>query len=468
MKINLNFFGAAQNVTGSCYLLEINGYRLMVDCGFYQERKLKDRNWDEFPVPPSSINAVLLTHAHLDHCGRLPKLAREGFDGDIICTKATADIARIVLLDSAKIQEEDAKYKRKRHAREGRTGPHPVVPLYTVEDAEKCLPQFKPVDYERPASLSDGIEASFHDAGHILGSSMIKLSIDLNGEKRTILFSGDVGRWDVPIICDPTLFDEADYVLCESTYGNRKHKPEQLIPEKLARVINTTAKAGGNIVVPSFAVERTQELLYHLSGLLNEKLIPRIPVFVDSPMAVRVTEVFKRHLYLFDEDARELIRQGKHPCDFQDLQMSRTVDESKAIQAHGGSAVIIAGSGMCTGGRIKHHLKHNIEREESTLMFVGYQAAGTLGRILLEGKESVRIHGQRYQVRANVTKINGFSAHADRDELFKWLSALKRPPRRLFVTHGEIEAASDFADYVKEKTGWPVTVAEYKVPVELD
>jgi len=468
MTLRLHFLGAAGNVTGSSYCVELDGKRLLVDCGLYQERKLRKRNWDPFPVPAADIDAVLLTHAHLDHCGLLPKLVKEGYRGPVYATPATADIAAIVLRDSGKIQQEDAEHKRRRHEREGRKGPYPDVPLYTVEDAEAAVRLLQPVPYGEALGPLEGVEATFHDAGHILGSSMVFLRVRRNGEERTLLFSGDLGRCDLPILRDPTTFDSADYVVVESTYGDRLHRPTASIPGSLSKIVNRTHKLGGNVVVPSFAVERTQELLYHLSGLLAEKRIPPLTVFVDSPMAIRVTEVFRRHPELFDEHARALLREGRHPCDFPGLVLCRTVEESKAIKHHEGTAIIIAGSGMCTGGRIKHHLVSNISRPESVVLFVGYQASGTLGRLILEGLETVRIHGEHYPVEASVAKINGFSAHADRRELFRWLSALSRPPRRIFVTHGEPESSDHFATYVRGKTGWETRVPAYGDSVALD
>jgi len=291
MNITLRFLGAAQNVTGSRYLLEANGTRLLVDCGLYQERALRGRNWDPFLVPPETLDAVLLTHAHLDHCGLLPKLAKEGFQGRIYCTNATAEIAEIVLLDSAHLQEEDAEFKRRRHARERRRGRYPEAPLYTTEEARASVPLFSAVRYEEPVQIGDGIEASFHDAGHILGSAMIRVEVRGNGEERTILFSGDVGRWDRPILRDPTIFNEADYILTESTYGDRRHDGPQDCSEMFASAINATRKAGGNIVIPSFAVERSQEIMYCLNGLLLEDRIPHLMVFVDSPMAISREEM---------------------------------------------------------------------------------------------------------------------------------------------------------------------------------
>ncbi len=456
----LHFFGAAGNVTGSCYLLEAQGRRMLIDCGFYQERQLKDRNWAPFPFDAAGIDAVFLTHAHLDHCGLLPKLHKAGFRGRILATPATADIAGIVMLDAAKIQEEDALFKRNRHEKEGRRGPYPEKPLFTIDDAKACLPLFQHVNYETDTQVFDGISVSFHEAGHILGSSSIRVRFG-GADVKTILFSGDVGRWQIPILRDPAPPSDADYVVMESTYGDRSHGDPGDINAELTRIITGTLKAGGNIVVPSFAIERTQEMLYRLNELLGARKLPRLTVFVDSPMAVKVTEVFQRHPELFDAETMALIRRGDHPCDFPGLIMCRSVEESKGINRFKGSAVIIAGSGMCTGGRIKHHLAANISGPENTIMFVGYQAVGTLGRHLLDGASEARIYGANYQVRARIEKIVGLSAHADRNELMRWLSCLQRPPTRVFITHGEPEAAGAFAQTVSREKGWKTTVPAY-------
>ena len=468
MQIKLGFYGAARNVTGSRYYLEANGNKFLVDCGLYQERFLKDRNWDPFPIPPNTLDAVLLTHAHIDHCGLLPKLVREGFRGRIYCTDATADIAKIMLTDSARLQEEDAQFKKKRHEKEGRKGAHPEVPLYTVKDAEACYPLFSPVPYGKTLRLADGFEAVFHDAGHVLGSSNLMFKIDRNGESRKILFSGDVGRRNRPILRDPTLFKEADYIIVESTYGDRLHEDGDKIADELAEVINSTVKAGGNIVVPSFALERSQEILYYMNELLAANRIPHIMVFFDSPMAVSITEIFEGHLELFDKEAKAIIRSGKSPFSFPGLTRVSTTDESKAINQISGSIMIIAGSGMCNGGRIKHHLVSNISRPESTILFVGYQAVGTLGRQIVDGAATVRILGKKYKVKAKIVQMNGFSAHADKNELFHWLSAIKNQPRGVFVVHGEEEVSTGFADYLKDKLGWKVSVPQYKDEVILD
>jgi len=467
MQLKLRFLGAAQNVTGSRHLLQANGVRVLVDCGLYQERHFRERNWDPFPTPPDSINAVLLTHAHLDHCGLLPKLVKEGFCGRIYCTAATAEIAKIILLDSAKIQQEDAEHKRKRHEKQGRKGPYPELPLYTTEDAEACFPLFSPVRYREAIALGDGVEATFYDAGHVLGSSIIRAKVRRNGQERIILFSGDIGRPDRPIVCDPTVFDTADYVLIESTYGDRVHEDTKDVKKMMGDVINSTKKAGGNIIVPSFALERSQEVLYYINELLLEKKIPRLKIFLDSPMASRITKVFRNHPELFDEEMTEFVKRRQSPFNLPGLKMAGKADESKAINNIKGTVMVIAGSGMCTGGRVKYHLVNNISRPQSTIMFVGYQAIGTLGRQIVDGAEKVRILGTKYQVKANVVRIHGFSAHADRDELLKWLKELEAPPKGVFVVHGESESAKAFGNYVREQTGWDVSVPAYQDEVVL-
>lgn len=462
MAIKLSFLGAARSVTGSCYLLEVDDTRLLVDCGLYQERPLKERNWAPFPVPPQTVNAVLLTHAHLDHCGLLPKLAREGFRGKIYCTPATREISEIMLLDSAALQEEDAEFKRLRHQKEGRKGPYPEIPLYTVKDAQAAVPLFTSVDYKKTFQIDDSISITFYDAGHVLGSAMIQIKVHQNGEERTLLFSGDIGRWNKPILHDPTVFHEADYVIMESTYGDRQLESPEEAANRLAEVINSTAKAGGNIVIPSFALERAQEMLFYLSKFLTENRIPHLLVFFDSPMAMSINEVFEHYAELFDEEMKQLLKQNKSPFNFPGLKLVRTVDESKAINHISGTVIIIAGSGMCTGGRIKHHLTTNISRKESTILFVGYQAVGTLGREIVDGAKKVRILGHRYKVKAKIVQIEGFSAHADKNELIRWALNFHQPPRQLFLTHGESQSAEHFATLLRNRTNWNVTVPEHR------
>jgi metallo-beta-lactamase family protein len=468
MQIKLQFLGAAQNVTGSRHLLEANGTRVLVDCGLYQERQLQARNWDPFPVSPKSIDAVLLTHAHLDHCGLLPKLVKEGFCGKICCTPATAEIAKIILLDAAKIQEEDAEHKRKRHEKQGRKGPYPEVPLYTTEDAEGCFPLFSHVRYRESINLGNGIEATFYDAGHVLGSSIIRAKVRQDGQERIILFSGDIGRPDRPIVCDPTVFDYADYVLIESTYGDRIHEEVADVEKTMGKVINAAIKAGGNIIVPSFALERSQEVLYYINELRQKNMIPELKVFLDSPMASRITKVFQNHPELYDKKMTDFVKRHKSPFDLPGLQMAGTADESKAINYIKGTIMVIAGSGMCTGGRVKHHLVNNISRPNNTIMFVGYQAIGTLGRSIVDGVKEVRILGEKRSVKAKIIRIHGFSAHADRNELLDWLRELEAPPRGVFVVHGETESARSFGNYARKQTGWQISVPDYQDQIVLD
>lgn len=466
--MKLRFLGANRQVTGSRHLLEVDGLRLLIDCGMFQERAHTGRNWEPSPVPPESIDYLLLTHAHVDHCGLAPRLVGNGFKGQILTTAATKALAEIILRDSAHIQEEDAAYKRKRHKRERRSGPHPVKPLYTLAEVEATLPLFRSVPYNQPTPLNENVSVTFHDAGHILGSAMLKLTIRSGGHTRTVVFSGDVGERDKPIIRDPSVFEQADYVVMESTYGARDHKDEGDVEDRLCDIINETVDAGGNLVIPTFAVERAQELMYHIGRLVREKRIKRMMIFLDSPMAVDVTEVFREHRDDMDAEAQRLLASGEPPLRFPGLKLVRAVSESKAINQIKGSCIIMSSSGMCTAGRIKHHLANNISRAACTIAFVGYQAYGTLGRELVNGAKSVRIHGKRRRVRARVRQIHGMSAHADQTGLLEWLGHLKQPPRCVFLVHGEEDAAAELAGRIQAKAGWSVEVPEYQAEFTLD
>ncbi|MGB9905861.1 MAG: MBL fold metallo-hydrolase RNA specificity domain-containing protein [Candidatus Saccharicenans sp.] len=465
--VQLKFLGAASQVTGSCFLLTANSLNFLVDCGLYQERDFQARNWEPFPFPPDRINYILLTHAHLDHCGLLPKLYREGFRGQILCTPPSAELLPIVLLDTANLQEEDAQIKKKRHEKEGRRGPYPEVPLYTVADVEKVLPLVQPVDYHRQVKLAPGVEVVFNEAGHILGSAIVEVRFEDNQESRRLLFSGDLGQWNKPLVRDPETFTRADYLVLESTYGDREHDHPEQVAERLAENVNRVVSRGGNLVIPTFAIERAQELMFHLSRLVRQKKIPQLPVFLDSPMAVSVTNVFGHFLKYLDEESRGLFSSGENPFEFPGLKLVQSFEESRLIEKVRGSAIIMAGSGMCTGGRIKQHLVSNISRPESTILFVGYQARGTLGRQILEGQSPVRIYGQMYQVRATINQIQGFSAHADRAQLWKWLRSFNQPPRKIFLVHGEKEVIHNFAQEIIAETGWPVEVPDYLAAYQL-
>jgi metallo-beta-lactamase family protein len=459
--MKIRFLGATRQVTGSSYFLDAGGVKILVDCGLFQERDYSHRNWEAFPVPPDQIHCLLLTHVHLDHSGLIPKLVKEGFAGDILLTPASKELFPIVILDSARMQEEDAAFKKKRHEKEGRGGLYPEIPLYTVQDAEKCFPLLKDVPYEEFLPLNDRVKVCFHDAGHILGSAMIEIVVQDENGSQSIVFSGDIGQWDSPLVGNPSVFDRADYVVMESTYGDRNHDSPQDIDDRLCKVVNDTVRAGGNVLIPTFVVERAQELLYHFSRLARAERIPYVVIFLDSPMAVEITKVFEQCKEYFDKETLDLFKNGQSPFDFPGLKLVESVEASKAINLIKGSAVIMAGSGMITGGRIKHHLVREITRPESTLLFVGYQAAGTLGRQILDGVSPVRVLGQSYPVRMKIEKIDGFSAHAGMDDLHRWLSNFKSPPKHVFLTHGEEESILSLENYLHSKGGWEVSAPTY-------
>ncbi|MDQ1280833.1 MAG: metallo-beta-lactamase family protein [Thermoproteota archaeon] len=465
--MKIQFLGATRQVTGSSYFLDADGVKILIDCGLFQEQDCSYRNWEAFPIPPDQIQHLLLTHVHLDHCGLIPKLVKEGFKGDILLTSASKELFPIVILDSARIQEEDAYYEKKRRNKEGRKEPLPETLLYNVQDAEKCLPLLKDVSYGDYIQLSDRVKVCFHDAGHILGSAMIEVIVEDEAGSRNIIFSGDIGLWDKPLLGNPSVFDRADYVVMESTYGDRNHENLQDIDERLSKIVNDTVNAGGNLLIPTFAIERAQELLYHFNLLAQAKRIPYILMFLDSPMAVKITQVFKNSMKYFDKETLNLFKAGDSPFEFPGLILVETVEASKAINLIKGSTVIMAGSGMITGGRIEHHLIRNITRPESTLLFVGYQAVGTQGRQILDGVSPIEIYGQSYPVRMKIEKIDAFSAHAGIDELEGWLNNFKSPPKHIFLTHGEEGSILNLENYLKSKGGWEVSAPTYLEEYDL-
>lgn len=461
----LQFAGAAGNVTGSQYIFEVGGLRLLIDCGMHQERDFAGRNWEPFAVPPEDIDAVLLTHAHLDHSGLLPKLVRDGFRGPIYCTPATADVTDILLLDAGRIQEEDAAFKRRRHQREGRRGRNDDRPLYTARDARKVSQYFVPTPYHQILRLADDVTVQFRDAGHVLGSATVEVRWG-GRDGRGIVFSGDIGRPGMPLLRDPEPMPPTDFVVVESTYGDREHEDLGGIEEELAGIVNDTVAAGGNIVIPAFALERAQEVLYFLKRLRDQRRIPALRTFVDSPMATSITQLFRHHVYELDEEAQEEFRGRHSPFDFPGLTFVRGIEESKSLNLIRGSSIIIAGAGMCNGGRIKHHLVMNIGRRESTILFVGYQAEGTLGRHIVDGDNPVRILGENHEVSARIAQMEAFSAHADRSELEAWLLNVQPPPRQAFIVHGEEHASHSLAALMRGH-GLDAVVAQYDERIEL-
>ncbi|OGD21315.1 MAG: MBL fold hydrolase [Candidatus Aminicenantes bacterium RBG_13_59_9] len=465
--MKIQFLGASQQVTGSSYFVEAAGLRLLVDCGLYQERAYLERNWIPFPVSPESLDFVLLTHVHLDHSGLLPKLIREGFRNKILMTPASADLLPVVLLDSAQIQEEDAAQKKKRHQKEGRRARHPEVPLYTTTEAERVGDFVRRVPYEKRIALRKGVAVRFREAGHILGSASIDFSVREGRRTFRTVFSGDLGQPRKPLIRDPAVFEQAQTVVMESTYGDRDHEDPDDTETMLGRIIRETASAGGNVVIPVFAVERAQEMMFHLSRLIRQGRIPRLPVFLDSPMATDVTAVFLRHQGSLDKETIGLFRSGQSPFQFAGLRYIRSQEESKALNGLRRPAVIMAGSGMCTGGRIKHHLLHNISRPESTLLFVGYQAEGTLGRQITTRPPEVRIFGQPHPLKARVQQIHGLSGHADRSGLVRWVGHFQPPRPLVFLTHGENEVAQGLARYLREERHLDASVPGYRDLYEL-
>ena len=455
--MKIQFCGATTGVTGSCHLIRTDRHNVLLDCGQFQGGKAQEKmNREEFPFDPKEVECVVLSHAHIDHCGRLPLLVKRGFTGPIYCTSATADLLKVMLEDSAYIHEKDAEWDTKRSLRAG--GPV-IEPLYTLEDADKALGLVKPVEYDQLIELNEDIRIVFNDAGHILGSAITELWVKEYGKETKIVFSGDLGMMNRPILKDPTIIKKADAVIMETTYGDRLHPDNAMDVRKLIDIIVKTTARGGCVVIPSFAVGRTQELLYELNKFYDEHTeyddkLDKVNVYIDSPMATTATEVFRRNSQVFDEEAREYIVSGDDPLDFKNLHFTRTTEDSKSLNLDSVPKVIISASGMCEAGRIRHHLKHHLWDPKSSIVFVGYQAVGTLGRALLDGKEDVTLFGEDIHVAAEIYNLEGFSGHADQNGLFTWLSGFEKKPAQVFLVHGEEEAKKTFAKLIKDRLGY--------------
>jgi len=449
VSVRIHFLGAVRTVTGSMHIVEANGRRVLIDCGLYQGRRkeAEERNRN-LPFDPGSIDAMILTHAHIDHSGNIPTLVKQGFTGNIYATPATRDLCSVMLRDSAHVQKKDAEYVNKRHARKGL----PLVePLYTWEDAVAAMHNFVAVSYGREFFVTNGFTARFRDAGHILGSAVVELRVHGSDGGVSIGFTGDLGRRNAPILRDPVLMEDVDVVVSESTYGGRLHEPYEEAADKLAEVVNRTVGRGGKIIVPAFSVGRTQELVYYLHVLTDEGKIPEVPIYVDSPLSVNVTEIFRMHPECYDRETMEFLERHEDPFGFGRLRYVKDVEESKRLNHCKEPCIIISASGMCEAGRILHHLANNIEDRHNTILIVGYMAENTLGRKLVERWEEVKIFGEPHRLRAEVVVMNTFSAHADRDEITEYLKSLRPRPRRVFLVHGEEKQTLSLLEHLEHQ-----------------
>ena len=455
MDVTAKFLGGAGVVTGSKYLIDLGDFEFLVDCGLFQGgRKLREQNWDDFPMPLQDLEAVVLTHAHLDHIGYFPRLVQQGFKGPIYCTEATASLAKILLLDSGKLQEEEAEYARKK----GYSRHENPQPLYTKADAEAVFPQFVPQPFEKPFRIHPAVTVTFFHAGHILGASIVKFLIQGERETKRLVFSGDLGRYKDPLLFPPTRIPKADILWIESTYGDRKSantKPE----EEMARAIRDTFDRGGLVIIPAFAVGRTQLLLYHLYQLMEKGKIPKVPIFTDSPMAIDATQLYLD--YSKDHRLGAMLQEDEHAFKHPHLHYYQKKEESMSLNTYNGKAIIISASGMATGGRILHHLFHHLPHEKNGVIIVGYQAQETRGRRLLDGDPIIRIYGDEVPVRAKVYPIEGLSAHADQEELMDWAEGFTEKPKYTFVVHGEPKSAEALAYKLKEELGWNTLLPNY-------
>lgn len=474
--MNITFLGAAKTVTGSNFLVEAAGKKFLVDCGMYQGKAtLEMENSEEFLYNVSEIDFMLLTHAHIDHSGRIPKLYNEGYRGPIYAHRATVDLCSIMLPDSGHIQETEVEWKNRKRLR---AGLEPLPPLYTAEEAEKCLEIFKPVEYDTIVDVADNIQVRYNDAGHMLGSSIIEIWVTENGKTEKIVFTGDLGNNDIPLLDSPTMIEDADYLVMESTYGSRLHMRNDDKAKIFLDVVSETLDHGGRVVIPSFAVGRTQEILYEIDKIKDShkddeefqrkyQQLMKTPVFVDSPLAISATEVFKKNTDLFEEEVQEKLRHGDHPLEFPGLQFTRTADESKALNETYYPSIIISASGMCDIGRIKHHLKHNLWNPSSTILFVGYQAPGTLGRSIVDGADKVKIFGEEISVNARIEYIEGYSGHADQEWLLNFVYSFIKKPKHIFLVHGEEESEEVLKGLIEKNTQIPVTIPSFGEKYEV-
>lgn len=469
--MKVKFCGASIGVTGSCHLISTENHKVLLDCGQFQGGKEMDKmNEEEFPFHPSEIECVILSHAHIDHCGRIPLLVKRGFKGPIYCTDATADLLDVMLKDSAYIHEKDAEWQTRKNLR---TGKPPVDPLYTIQDSEAALRLVKPILYDQLVELNPDMKIVFNDAGHILGSAITELWITEGDKTSKLVFSGDLGVENRPILRDPVKIKKADFLIMETTYGNRLHPENSTSIDELIHITLKTIKRGGSVIIPSFAVGRTQELIYQFNMFYEHHpedadTLGKVYVYIDSPMATTATEVFKKNAQVFDEETKAYIMSGDHPLDFPNLKFTRNTADSQMLNEDKSPKIIISASGMCEAGRIRHHLKHNLWDSRNSIVFVGYQAEGTLGRMLVEGAKEVKLFGEPIMVGAEIYNLEGFSGHADQKGLLDWLGGFQKEPKHIFLVHGETQSKIDFAAKVKEVFGYEPIVVNGNTEYELE
>lgn len=472
IKMKIKFCGASSGVTGSCHLLTTDKHKVLLDCGQFQGGKAQEAmNYEKFPFDPAEVECVVLSHAHIDHCGRLPLLVKRGFRGKIYCTDATADLLDVMLKDSGYIHEKDAEWQNKRNKRAGKPQ---IEPLYTFDDAVESLKYVEPVLYDQQIELNDEMKIVFNDAGHILGSAITEIWVNDGDKESKIVFSGDLGMTDRPILRDPTYIKKADYVIMETTYGSRNHPANSTSIDELIEIVLKTARRGGTVVIPSFAVGRTQELIYEFNRFYERTSpdykheLDKLNVYVDSPMATTATEVFRKNAQVFDEETKAYILKGDNPLDFKNLKFTRSTQESQALNLDKSPKIIISASGMCEAGRIRHHLKHNLWNPKSSVIFVGYQAEGTLGRTLIEGKKDIALFGEAVHVNAEIYNLEGFSGHADQNGLYTWIAAFEKKPKQVFLVHGEEESKKAFAKLIHDELGYDPVVVMGNSEFDLD